>query len=119
MVRWPTNFFVWWLGLTVLYLAFFFSASGYFAGVTGLFVPYGFFNSTATLSLLLKGNVIVLIPLALLIFCLIKSEWMLSRLNISSPWLRVILNLLVLLVLTLLTDLAIWGKWLSFTNTFG
>jgi hypothetical protein len=119
MQKYSTSFFTWWLGLTVIYLVLFSVGPDRLAAAVGLFVPFGFLNAVLGSVALTAGNFWVLVPLVALIALFFYSQTITRRLGITSTWAKISYNLAVLLVLTLITDLAIYGTWMSWGLLLG
>jgi len=121
--RYVTNFWFWWAFLTLFYIiAIFSSVTENLRNVglvIGVFVPVGLWNFIRSLGLGKSGFAWVSIPLVL--FVLYSGNKYISELRVSRA-LKVFLIFLTLLLLTLVVDLLIWGKWASmdfFYDLFG
>jgi phosphoglycerol transferase MdoB-like AlkP superfamily enzyme len=75
----------------------------------GMFVPFGFWNAIQ----LIGSNPSAYIGPILLILLLLFTDKLSFKLGIESVWLKIVLNLVILFLLTALVDVLIWGHWIS------
>jgi hypothetical protein len=105
--------FIWGI-LTVIYLILYgiywlgalIGVFPYFMYFIGLFVPFGFWNTLASIH---SGKIII--TATLLIFSLSYADKFARKFLITNPFKRILLNLLWLLLLTALIDFILWGTW--------
>lgn len=114
-----SKFWVNWLVVTLSYLGIFLMTEALkergnygviFGSFLGLFVPIGFFTAAFEI----VGNLTFRAVFALIIFVLtlIYTDKILYKFNFS-PALKIFLNFIILLLLTLIIDVIIWGRWES------
>lgn len=112
---WYARFWVWWVGLTLLYLFFQSSAATLpAAGAVGLFVPYGFMNTWALVSAIAVINLLPMLTAVLFVAAVVYSDKVAKSLGIQNTISKIFFNLGILLVVTLIIDLSLWGSWESF-----
>jgi hypothetical protein len=121
---WYQKMVTWWFGLTVLYVIALFTIpdGSIFAkplDVLGLFVPYGLWNPLYTYGAFVHIELLPLAALAITICCLATADRIAGKLNIHSPAVKVVFNLCLLLVLTVIVDYSIWGQWFSMRLLLG
>jgi hypothetical protein len=116
-----------WVVLTLIYIATFTGAgeiSNHFRYIfnplVGLFVPIGPWNLLAIFqtpgpAALAPTQHAWIYVLPLLFAVLFFGNWF-GKIYISNIYLRIFVNLLILLVLTFWVDLIIWQKWGSWQN---
>ena len=115
-----TRFSFCWFILTLFYLAVYFLNIQIVAGVVGLFVPYGVWNSIMTFGSISNYNFFPVVTFLLFIGTLFYADRFATYAGISRPGAKIMYNLLLLLALTLIIDISIWGEWMSWsviTNT--
>ena len=119
-----------WIILTLIYLITFYG-SGEMASpfyllnpLVGLFVPIGFWNLTAMFQAAspatLPATSYAFLYVLPLLFLVLFFGNRFGKERVQKFWLRVLLNLISLLLLTAFVDLIIWHKWYSwelFSNT--
>ena len=118
------SIWVWWAALTILYLAIFTGSgvkSNYIRFITapliGLFVPIGFGNFIGSINQngygpeKIKNGWIIIFPLLLLTLYIADKIAKKFAFNII---LRIFYNLAILFILTLVVDIILWHRWLSF-----
>ena len=107
----PLYFQFWfiWIFSTLVYLALDFSGSdSFWFHLLGLFVPFGRYNGV--LAFLSLGFIGVILLFTFILF----TEKIYSKIGIRSLFLKVIINLVLLFLLTIITDVLIWGTWFSY-----
>lgn len=97
----------WWISLTIFYILGSFSLENQqinintsFLNFIGLFVPIGIWN-------FIFGGYLIIPLIAVVVY----GEKYLKK--IPNPIVKIISNLFVLLVLTFVVDMIIWGEWRS------
>lgn len=110
-----------WVILTIAYLVLYFS--GMRAGehyqltyLIGLFVPFGFWNGSASIEALALNsldNIRIAIAAIFSLIVIFTGNKIINRYIGLNPILKLVLNLIILLALTALVDYAIWGSWMS------
>ena len=119
-MKYPTSFIVWWLGLTLLYLALqYVSGFSPLTSFVGLFVPFGIFNVMVAVSALQQMHVGAILSITLFFLALFGADWSTKKLGISSPMLKIGFNLVLLLALTFIVDYSIYGEWNSWKILMG
>jgi len=119
-----TNLWFDWLLLTFIYLLTFFTSGEpsspfhVLNPLVGLFVPIGLFNSNAMFQPANPGTLpatsyawAYVMPL---LFIGLFFGNLLGKKCIPWTWMRPLLNLAILFLLTMCTDLIIWHKWMSY-----
>lgn len=98
-----------WIVLTSIYLLSGIThLNNWVTGLFGLFVPFGIWNTYASITL----NGLLTFPLLLLSFW--GADAIALKLKITNFFTRALFNLVWLLVLTLAVDLILWnGQWMS------
>ena len=109
-----------WISLTIIYvlgagfLEDFFGAN--FANsiflFIGLFVPFGIWNALGLASI----KTFWVLPLVLVIMFTASKK--VKNINLNTTQ-KILINLVVLFLLTILVDLAIWHKWCSWIILLG
>ncbi len=116
------NIWLWWIGLTVLYLltqillknlAFGPDVTRIIIGFIGLFVPIGYLSFMG----LWIGAAYSWVALPVLLLFLYAAARVQRSLHLNRS-LNIIYNLVALLILTLITDLIIWHTWNSINIIF-
>ncbi len=107
------QFWMWWLILTIIYLVpiFLDFLAPYLMRPTAIFVPFGFMD----LASLFSGNKGALVSIGLVFLCLFFVDKISFRLGIKSIVFKIFFNLLILFILTYITDRLIWHTWASFS----
>ena len=126
------GYFFTWFGLTAVYIVGGLLSKGMTPAEAivrqvvfafGLFVPYGIWNTGWTLLYMLQGGVtnalIVLLPFSLLVLSFLLVDKTLERLHTTSWSKRLVAYLLILSVLTFITDFVLWREWTSWNNFTG
>ncbi len=103
-----TSLIFWWIILTVIYSISLGLGGGYIAAISGLFTPigplgfYGFFISPLRF----------IIAVIIVLFTVIKFNKIIKNWN-ASDHKKILTILFILLVLTMIIDILIYGKWMS------
>ena len=119
-MKWKTAFATYWVGLTVVYLILFQVAllfKGFGLGrlvyAIGIFVPYGFYNLLGVIGKIQEVSLFPVLALIIFVIALVTADSIARTIGITSTIGKVIFNLVVLAVITLLVDLSLWGHWNS------
>ena len=109
-----------WMSSTALYLALYFYAIetkdfviSHLAGVIGLFVPFGFWNTAMALDNSEENYFFRISTLLVTLLVIFFGDKLLSKFTALNPLSKIIVNLIVLGALTYLVDMILWGEWLS------
>lgn len=105
---------MWWLVLTAVYIGVQFAGLAPLV-IIGLFVPIGILNSIVMLGAPVLGILSVLLLLITLYFA---DSWAV-KLNIRSSGLKILFNLGLLLLVTLVIDLILFQTWQSLALVTG
>lgn len=118
---WSRLWFLWAI-LTLLYLLLYLSIDSHLRPIEkviyiiGLFVPFGIWNGSAVISSLSEmsyGESFILPAAIFSLFVIFLGNKILNHYFHLHPAIKLILNLAVLLLLTILVDYSIWGTWAS------
>lgn len=119
---WSRLWFLWAI-LTALYLLLYLGLDSYSrpiekaVQILGLFVPFGLWNGSAFLISLSRGishRSLLIVPAGIFsLFVIFLGNKILNHYFQLHPAVKLILNLAVLLLLTILVDYSIWGTWAS------
>lgn len=118
-----TKLWFWWVLLTAIYLGLFFSGSlgsdtstslGYITGFIGLFVPIGLFTSAGIYSEIFeRTNPSIWTAIAVIVFfASFYFDSVISK-YFHNRFIKILTCLFILLLVTLIINLAIFGTWAS------